>query len=583
MKNRAVVLLILCFVFAGISTAFAERRMTKPSGTLKSRSKAPSDVQVKGGQLQLDFEKKSISYRAKHVVYAQIENTLKTEIIPILYKGRQAHRFLLQQKKDAVSAANYDKNKEKKMVDKIIYALFYDIILQLEKVIKAEKIEIPADVKQKFIISGFKQVYNTEKFSDKKIDLFYSDNEMAQKIFENNLFEPLSIMTGLVVKIALLLPQDLQADYDKVIQRYTVLINNGEIANVNERLFSDIPQYDRKCYFEPYAKRIYSTYQDFFVRTKKINLETSENKENKVLLKVNGKEVYGRDFDVSLRKHIRMIKQKKVSEEEKKRLIKKLRRVKIKEIVSAVRMEQEARKYGIDMSVEKMNAFYDAKAAKSFETAEEYKSGIMKRLEMSELDAEKYFKRMYIKECWADLNVKNLDPITEDFIDAFIQRSTSLKKKHVPEKVTLKYIEVSYITYPIPDDYKKEAEEISNIIHEKAKQGQDFYSIVKQHPQTSVYRVRKGLTPYFPESTFFPFKDVLSMGIGEVSDVISTQDKYFIFKTVDRVNSHDRTDSQIREKARQLIASYKRRNSLKQHMSRLSKTAKVEIIDKDLK
>ena len=59
----------------------------KPSATKNSRSEAPLAVQVEGGQLQLDFEKKSISYRAKHVVYAQIENTLKTEIFLILFKG----------------------------------------------------------------------------------------------------------------------------------------------------------------------------------------------------------------------------------------------------------------------------------------------------------------------------------------------------------------------------------------------------------------------------------------------------------------------------------------------------------------
>jgi hypothetical protein len=142
---------------------------------------------------------------------------------------------------------------------------------------------------------------------------------------------------------------------------------------------------------------------------------------------------------------------------------------------------------------------------------------------------------------------------------------------------------VHFLSYTVSDEHKKEAEAICKIIHEKAKQGQDFYSIVKQHPQTSVYRVRKGLTPYFPENTYFQFKDVLSMGIGEVSDVISTQGKYLIFKAVDRVSSHDMTNLEIRERARRWIFRGKKQYFMQRYELSLSNTAKVEIIDHDLK
>jgi parvulin-like peptidyl-prolyl isomerase len=158
------------------------------------------------------------------------------------------------------------------------------------------------------------------------------------------------------------------------------------------------------------------------------SVAASGNKENMVLLKVNGKEVYGRDFDVSLRKHIKKINLKNVSEEDKKELVKKLRRARINKIVQAVRMEQEAKRLGIDMSVEKINAFVNAKAAKSFATAEEYKSGIMRHLGMSELDAEKHFKRVYIKERLADVKFKNKVQVTENDIDTFLQKKNTVRK-----------------------------------------------------------------------------------------------------------------------------------------------------------
>ncbi len=50
MKIRVIVLLTLCFVFAGISTMLAEIIVLKGSDTLNSRSEEKPAVQVEGGE-----------------------------------------------------------------------------------------------------------------------------------------------------------------------------------------------------------------------------------------------------------------------------------------------------------------------------------------------------------------------------------------------------------------------------------------------------------------------------------------------------------------------------------------------------
>ncbi len=306
------------------------------------------------------------------------------------------------------------------------------------------------------------------------------------------------------------------------------------------------------------------------------------NPKGKKLIKVNGEDVYESDFDVSIRKMIKKINSKGLSAEEKQKQINELRAQNINELIQIKRLEQEAKANNVDVSPEKINDFAMAKAGESFMSAEEYKAGFMKNEGMSEQDVEKYLKRILVRESLIDLKFKDKLVVTDEERNAYIQKKPRLFKKHVPESVSLEYIEVQFVKYPVSDEDIAQVKAVSNEIHNKAKGGDGFYELTKQYPQTAVYRVRKGFTKVLPESSPFPFTDVLSMDKGQVSDVIESQGKSIIFKVVNRVSSHEMTDEEIREKASRLILKRKRRYLLQRYKMSLLNSASVELSDEDV-
>lgn len=307
--------------------------------------------------------------------------------------------------------------------------------------------------------------------------------------------------------------------------------------------------------------------------------KAADNPEDKVLISVNGEDVYESDFDVSIKRMIREINDSQISDSEKFSQIKKLRADKRNEVVQAIRMRQEARANNIVITQEMINDFVVEKAGESLMTAEEYKDGYLKNEEMSELDFKEHVTRILERESLIDVKYKEKLRITEKERDDYMQKKPRLFQRHVPESVSLEYIEIYFAKYPVSNENKVQVETIANQIHTKAKVGDNFYNLLKKYPQTSVYRVNKGFTTILPASSSFPFAEVLSMAVGQVSDVIETQGKFIIFKVVNRVSSHEMTDLEIEEKASRLLLTARRRYLLQQYKLSLLNKASVGIID----
>lgn len=308
----------------------------------------------------------------------------------------------------------------------------------------------------------------------------------------------------------------------------------------------------------------------------------NNNQQGKALIRVNGEDVYESDFDVSIRSEIKKIKAKAIPDNEKQEQINERRAKSINELVQIKRLEQEAKANNIEITPKKINDFVIAKAGESFMSVEEYKEGFMENEGMSEQDIERYLGRIYVIDSLIDVKFKDKLQITDKKRDAYIQKKRQLFNKHVPETVFLEYIEIHFAKYPVPNEHKAQIKGPINEIHKKAKGGGGFYKLVKQYPQTSVYRVKKGFTTILPARSSFPFIDVLSMGKGQVSDIIETQGKFIIFKVVNRVSSHEMTDLEIKKKASRLLLKRRSRYLLQQYKLYLLNTASVEILDENV-
>lgn len=309
-------------------------------------------------------------------------------------------------------------------------------------------------------------------------------------------------------------------------------------------------------------------------------VEAADNsQQGKKLIRVNGADVYESDFDISIGGMIKKINTQAIPDSEKQKQINELRAKNINELIQIKRLEQEAKANNIEISPAEIIGFVVGKAGESFMSAEEYKDGFIKNEGMSEQDFETHIRRIMERESLIDLKFADKLQIDDKERDAYIQTKSRLFDKHVPESVSLEYIEVQFVSYPVTDEHKAQVGGLIDEIHEKAKGGEDFYGLSKQYPQTSVYRVKKGFTAISPASSPFPFAEVLSMGKGQVSDVIESQGKSIIFKVVNRVSSYEMTDMEIKEKASRLLLAGKRRYLLQQYKLSLLNRASVELLD----
>lgn len=232
-----------------------DRKMNIQENAAKETPSVENSKLVQYEKMKQDFEQDAATFRSQHPVYAEFANVFESKVMPIWYQGERARRYLLRigkEKGDQVIADTpYDKQREKELLDSTIAEWFIKIISDMEAVVQSEEIAFTSRKEQRRWASllGLKKrlSQNQREYDKREFDHAFSDDEIARKIFENNLREPISMVVGILQNVSTKLPPDIESRKEALEQTRQALIAEGSIKVSDKK--------DLK-YMEPYVKHL---------------------------------------------------------------------------------------------------------------------------------------------------------------------------------------------------------------------------------------------------------------------------------------------------------------------------------------
>ncbi len=177
-------------------------------------------------------------------------------------------------------------------------------------------------------------------------------------------------------------------------------------------------------------------------------------------------------------------------------------------------------------------------------------------------------------------------PEIQQAIDAYILRE-SVVRLHDEEIVK----KISVTEEEIMDYYKKNYEELTlgiiemrskegiNNILDRLKKGEEFESLAKEYSEHPS-RERGGQMKIKKEALTGSLKNaVFSLKIGEITDVIDENGRYYIVKLIDRREAPVREFTNVKESIRKSIRKQKENELSKQYLEELRKKSNIKIDD----
>lgn len=175
-------------------------------------------------------------------------------------------------------------------------------------------------------------------------------------------------------------------------------------------------------------------------------------------------------------------------------------------------------------------------------------------------------------------------PEIQQAIDAYILRESVVrlhdeeivKKVSVTEEELMDYYKKNYEEFTVGIIEMKSQEEINNIL-EMLKKGEEFDSLAKkysQHPS----RERGGQIKITKGAMSNSLKDAIpSLKIGEITDVIFENNRYYIVKLIDRREAPIREFTNVKESIRKSIRKQKENELSKAYLEELRKRSNIKI------
>ncbi|MFA6056255.1 MAG: peptidyl-prolyl cis-trans isomerase [Thermodesulfovibrionales bacterium] len=196
--------------------------------------------------------------------------------------------------------------------------------------------------------------------------------------------------------------------------------------------------------------------------------------------------------------------------------------------------------------------------------AEEYKASLEKAGMTEEMLRSQIEKEMVIQAIIAK-KANEASPITETAIKDYYEQNISKYKQ--PETVKLRLISTK--------DEKK-----ANDMLAKIKEGDDFGDIAHNMSEDD-YRLQNGDIGYMHRGRLLPeIEDIAfnKMKVGELSDVIKADDKWFILKLEDKKPEHQLSFEETKDKLKKEMEAKQAQELNEKWIAGLKAKAKIEIL-----
>lgn len=281
--------------------------------------------------------------------------------------------------------------------------------------------------------------------------------------------------------------------------------------------------------------------------------------EETVVAVVNGTKLTMEELEGQVDRLIpRMTFHKNVPEEKRKNFYKQA----LDEIINRELLYQDALAVGMKPDKDKVNA-QSEKIRQRFKSEEEYKAALKKEGIKEETIRFQIEKEQLVQQL-NEKKVVEASRISEEQLKNYYDKNTAQFKQ--PESVKLRIISTK-------DEQK------AKDIQEKVKAGDDFGELASNFSEDS-YGVKSGDIGYIHKGRMLPDIETAAFKLktGEVSDLIHTEDSWFLIKVEDKKPEQQLSFEEVKEKLKRQIEADKARELSEKLIADLRAKAKIEVL-----
>jgi peptidyl-prolyl cis-trans isomerase C len=281
--------------------------------------------------------------------------------------------------------------------------------------------------------------------------------------------------------------------------------------------------------------------------------------EETVVAVVNGTKITMKDLEAQVDRLIpRATFHRSVPEEKRKRYYKQA----LDEIINRELMYQDALESGMKPEKEKVDAQIQ-KMKTRFKSDEDYKAALEKEGIKEDIVRSQIEKELLVQQI-NEKKVNETSRMSEKQLEEYYDKNMSKFKQ--PESMKLRIISM------------KDEQKAKDIL-EKIKGGDDFGELAYNFSEDS-YRVKSGDIGYIHKGRMLPEIETaaLKLKTGDVSDLIKTEDSWFIIKVEDKKPEQQLTFAEVKDKLRKELETEKSRQLSEKFIADLKAKAKIEIL-----
>jgi parvulin-like peptidyl-prolyl isomerase len=281
--------------------------------------------------------------------------------------------------------------------------------------------------------------------------------------------------------------------------------------------------------------------------------------EETVVAVVNGTKLTMKDLEAQVDRLIpRTTFHRTVPEEKRKRYYKQA----LDELINRELMYQDALASGMKPEKEKVDAQIQ-KMKTRFKSEEDYKAALEKEGIKEDTLRSQIEKELLVQQI-NEKKVTEASRMSEKQLEEYYDKNMSKFKQ--PESMKLSIISI------------KDEQKAKDVL-EKIKSGDDFGGLAYNFSEDS-YRVKSGDIGYIHKGRMLPEIETaaLKLKTGDVSDLIKTEDSWFIIKVEDKKPEQQLTFTEVKDKVRKELETGKSRELSEKFIADLKAKAKIEIL-----
>jgi len=244
----------------------------------------------------------------------------------------------------------------------------------------------------------------------------------------------------------------------------------------------------------------------------------------------------------------------------------------IDKMIEEILLSQKAKEQNIIVSDQEIQESIDKLKEENNILTDEQLREALKQEGLTLEDLKNQIKNRIMQQKLIFYNLQGKISITEQELQKYY-------KEHIKDFTEPEKLRVSHILISFQQHSKEEASEIAQEVLNKLKSGEDFSEVAAKYSDSPT-KDKGGDLGFLRKEEMNPSfsKEAFAMQIGQISDIIETEEGYHIFKITDKVESKVQPYENVKNQIYQLIFSKRAEKFQQEFIEKLKKESYIEII-----